>query len=53
MEHAHCHVIPRRTGDMEDPEGGVRHVIPEKGNYIKNDVKPDTKLFHWMDKTPV
>lgn len=31
----HVHVIPRRNGDMEDPTGGVRHVIPEKGNYRK------------------
>jgi diadenosine tetraphosphate (Ap4A) HIT family hydrolase len=30
----HVHMIPRRTGDMEDPRGGVRHVIPEKGNYV-------------------
>jgi hypothetical protein len=26
------HVIPRYAGDMADPRGGVRHVIPEKGN---------------------
>jgi diadenosine tetraphosphate (Ap4A) HIT family hydrolase len=31
----HIHLIPRRKGDMEDPRGGVRHVIPEKGNYQK------------------
>lgn len=31
----HIHMIPRRTGDMSDPRGGVRHVIPEKGNYRK------------------
>ena len=31
----HVHMIPRRTGDMPDPRGGVRHVIPEKGNYRK------------------
>ena len=31
----HIHLIPRRKGDMEDPTGGVRHVIPEKGNYKK------------------
>ena len=31
----HVHMIPRRTGDMQDPRGGVRHVIPEKGNYKK------------------
>ena len=29
----HIHMIPRRVGDMSDPRGGVRHVIPEKGNY--------------------
>jgi diadenosine tetraphosphate (Ap4A) HIT family hydrolase len=31
--YSHVHMIPRRKGDMEDPRGGVRHVIPEKGNY--------------------
>lgn len=34
--HLHVHVIPRRRGDMSDPRGGVRHVIPEKGNYIRD-----------------
>jgi diadenosine tetraphosphate (Ap4A) HIT family hydrolase len=29
----HVHLIPRRDGDMVDPRGGVRHVIPERGNY--------------------
>jgi diadenosine tetraphosphate (Ap4A) HIT family hydrolase len=31
--HAHMHVIPRRAGDVENPRGGVRHVIPSKGDY--------------------
>lgn len=31
--HVHLHLIPRYHGDMGDPRGGVRHVIPEKGNY--------------------
>jgi ATP adenylyltransferase len=31
----HVHLIPRYNGDMADPRGGVRHVIPEKGNYQK------------------
>lgn len=31
--HCHFHLIPRRTGDVPDPRGGVRHVIPGKGNY--------------------
>ncbi len=35
VEWPHVHLIPRRTGDMEDPTGGVRHVIPERGNYRK------------------
>lgn len=32
--HLHVRVIPRFNGDMDDPRGGVRHVIPEKGNYL-------------------
>jgi diadenosine tetraphosphate (Ap4A) HIT family hydrolase len=35
VEWPHVHLIPRRNGDMKDPTGGVRHVIPEKGNYKK------------------
>jgi diadenosine tetraphosphate (Ap4A) HIT family hydrolase len=31
--HLHVHLIPRYRGDMADPRGGVRHVIPERGNY--------------------
>lgn len=31
--HLHVHVIPRFERDMDDPRGGVRHVIPWKGNY--------------------
>ena len=32
--HLHVHVIPRYRGDVEDPRGGVRHVIPSKANYL-------------------
>jgi superfamily II DNA or RNA helicase/HKD family nuclease len=32
--HLHVHVIPRYMGDVPDPRGGVRHVIPSKGNYL-------------------
>ena len=35
----HVHMIPRRTGDVEDPRGGVRHVIPQKGNYLNDQTK--------------
>jgi diadenosine tetraphosphate (Ap4A) HIT family hydrolase len=31
--HCHVHLIPRRRGDVEYPKGGIRHVIPWKGNY--------------------
>lgn len=31
--HAHLHVIPRYAGDVEDPRGGVRWVLPEKARY--------------------
>ena len=31
--HCHVHLIPRRQGDAPYPKGGVRHVIPYKGNY--------------------
>ena len=31
--HAHIHVIPRYSGDVDNPRGGVRHVIPGKGDY--------------------
>ena len=33
IAHAHMHVIPRYKGDMSDPKGGVRGVIPEKQKY--------------------
>src|SRR5262245_41834096 len=31
--HAHVHVIPRRKGDVPDPRGGVRCVIPKRAAY--------------------
>lgn len=31
--HCHFHLIPRRAGDVPDPRGGVRHLIPGKGWY--------------------
>ena len=31
--HLHIHLIPRYAGDMEDPKGGVRGVIPGKQKY--------------------
>ena len=31
--HAHVHIIPRRQGDIVDPRGGVRWIMPEKARY--------------------
>ena len=31
--HVHIHVIPRYEGDVENPQGGVRHVITKKAHY--------------------
>jgi diadenosine tetraphosphate (Ap4A) HIT family hydrolase len=31
--HLHVHMIPRYKGDVEDPRGGVRYVIPDKVRY--------------------
>jgi diadenosine tetraphosphate (Ap4A) HIT family hydrolase len=31
--HCHFHLIPRREGDVENPQGGVRSVIPKKQHY--------------------
>lgn len=38
IHHLHIHVIPRYTGDVENPKGGVRGVIPNKKLYS---FKPD------------
>ena len=33
--HCHIHVIPRRKGDVDNPQGGVRGVIPSKQHYTR------------------
>jgi ATP adenylyltransferase len=33
ISHCHIHLIPRRSGDVDDPRGGVRHTLPGKGYY--------------------
>jgi diadenosine tetraphosphate (Ap4A) HIT family hydrolase len=33
--HVHIHIIPRYKGDVENPQGGVRHVIPKKAYYTR------------------
>ena len=41
VDHCHVHLIPRREGDVENPIGGVRNVIPGKGDYLN-----ETKYEH-------
>ena len=36
VEHAHVHLIPRFLGDVDDPRGGVRWMIPAKARYWKD-----------------
>ena len=33
IHHFHLHIIPRYKGDVPNPKGGIRNVIPGKGNY--------------------
>ncbi|MBN1922090.1 MAG: HIT family protein, partial [Anaerolineae bacterium] len=40
VPHVHIHVIPRYAGDVENPTGGVRHVIPGMGNYLEGESMP-------------
>lgn len=35
--HCHIHLIPRRKGDVANPRGGIRHLIPGKGYYKVSD----------------
>ena len=34
--HLHVHVIPRYTGDVPNPTGGVRLALPHRGNYLRS-----------------
>ncbi len=33
IDHAHIHLIPRYSGDVANPRGGIRNIIPGKGDY--------------------
>jgi superfamily II DNA or RNA helicase/diadenosine tetraphosphate (Ap4A) HIT family hydrolase/HKD family nuclease len=39
VPHLHVHVIPRYRGDVSDHRGGVRHVMPGRGNYLQRSAK--------------
>jgi diadenosine tetraphosphate (Ap4A) HIT family hydrolase len=48
IPHAHLHVIPRRSGDCDDPRGGVRWIFPKSARYQWGDegYKPPTRPPH-------
>ena len=33
INHLHIHIIPRYKNDIKNPRGGIRNIIPDKGNY--------------------
>ncbi len=33
IAHAHVHIIPRHLGDVSDPTGGLRGILPHKARY--------------------
>ena len=52
VAHLHLHVIPRYAGDVPDPRGGIRNVIPAKGNYlapVAASTPPPISLFDGRD----
>jgi diadenosine tetraphosphate (Ap4A) HIT family hydrolase len=39
IPHVHIHLIPRYKGDVANPTGGVRGIIPGKGNYLRENFR--------------
>lgn len=50
VPHLHAHVIPRYVGDVANPTGGIRHVIPERANYTESRGIPYPAP--WIGKVP-
>ena len=36
--HCHIHLIPRRIGDVKDPRGGVRNILPDNSGYLNKTI---------------
>jgi diadenosine tetraphosphate (Ap4A) HIT family hydrolase len=43
QHHLHVHLIPRYIGDVENPRGGIRNIIPQKADYIPEMSKIESK----------
>lgn len=44
VEHVHLHLIPRYQGDVDDPRGGIRWIIPAKAEVLPIGVVPVTAI---------
>jgi diadenosine tetraphosphate (Ap4A) HIT family hydrolase len=56
VPHLHVHVIPRYAGDVPDPRGGVRHVIPWAGRYAamaEGEGKVEEERAAWISEVPL
>ena len=55
VPHLHLHVIPRYDGDVVDPRGGIRGVIPSKRNYLETqtDIESQGSLLRGGDADPL
>jgi diadenosine tetraphosphate (Ap4A) HIT family hydrolase len=53
VPHVHVHVIPRYRGDVDDPRGGVRWVIPERANYLAETLREATAFATRPEARPV
>lgn len=49
VEHLHVHVIPRFDGDVPDPRGGIRWVVPDLANYLAPSSPPPAIPLQLVD----
>lgn len=52
VPHLHVHVIPRRHGDVADPRGGVRYVLPHRANYLLDHVADAAAAPYGLPSAP-
>jgi len=49
VDHAHLHIIPRYAGDVPDPRGGIRYVIPDRARYWPEGQPSERSLIRFAD----